>query len=555
MLSLADELKFFLKGNVFFDDETLTRFSRDTSLFEVRPEVVVAPRDVADLKHLIRFAREARERNSQQHISLTARSAGTDMTGGPLTESVVIDFMRHFIRIKDIGTLLNGDGYAVVEPGVFYRDFERETLKRGYFLPSYPASREICAVGGMVANNSGGEKTLKYGKTADYVMKLKVVLSDGGEYELRPLTQSELDMKMSLTTFEGEFYRKLYHVLDFHDAMIKSAKPAVSKNSAGYALWDVWNREKGIFDLTRLFVGSQGTLGMVTEITFRLVKAKPYSGLGVIFMRDLKDLGHLVADLLPLYPTSFEALDDHTFRLAMRFFTSFLEKLGAKNVFSLAWQFIPEFWLMFTSGVPKLVLLVEFEEETQQAVDEKLAALARVSEGYEVGVRYVHTREGAQKYWLMRRESFNLLRQKIKDKKTAPFIDDVIVRPEFLPEFLPRLYTILDKYSLLYTIAGHAGDGNFHVIPLMNLSDSAERKKIPACADEVYKLVLEYHGSITAEHNDGLIRSPYLKQMYGEKVYQLFEETKKIFDPLNIFNPGKKIGGSLEYTLSHIKKE
>jgi FAD/FMN-containing dehydrogenase len=154
----------------------------------------------------------------------------------------------------------------------------------------------------------------------------------------------------------------------------------------------------------------------------------------------------------------------------------------------------------------------------------------------------------------MRRESFNLLRHRIKGMKTAPFVDDVIVRPEHYPEFLPKLYEILSRYEFLYTVAGHIGDGNFHIIPLMKLENEEERKKIPAASEEIYNLVLKYGGSITAEHNDGLIRSPYLEKMYGRRVVELFRETKKIFDPLNIFNPGKKVDSSLKFALEHIKR-
>ena len=160
----------------------------------------------------------------------------------------------------------------------------------------------------------------------------------------------------------------------------------------------------------------------------------------------------------------------------------------------------------------------------------------------------------SKKYWLIRRESFNLLRQKIKDKHTAPFIDDFVINPEHLSEFLPKLNAILAKYpTLVYTIAGHMGDGNFHIIPLMNLHDENQKEIIPKLSEEVYHLVFEYHGSTTGEHNDGLVRSPYLKKMYGEQIYKLFEKTKEIFDPLNIFNPRKKVNSSLEYSMKHIR--
>jgi FAD/FMN-containing dehydrogenase len=159
-----------------------------------------------------------------------------------------------------------------------------------------------------------------------------------------------------------------------------------------------------------------------------------------------------------------------------------------------------------------------------------------------------------KKYWTIRRESFNLLRKHIKGKRTAPFIDDFIIKVEQLPEFLPKLNHILAKYNLNYTIAGHVGDANFHIIPLMDLRDIRSSEIIRNLSEEVYNLVLSYRGSITAEHNDGLIRSSYLKKMYGEKVYKLFEETKKIFDPQNIFNPGKKVNSDLNYAFKHLVK-
>ncbi len=167
----AEDIKKIVKGDVFSDDATRVKFSHDASLFEVRPELVVAPKDVEDIQNLVIYAADRKEKG--ENISLTARSGGTCMSGGPLSESIVLDFTRYFNRIKNISNFS-----AAVEPGVYYRDFEQDTLKPALLLPTFPASREICALGGMVANNSGGEKTPAYGKTEDYVYELKVVLSD-----------------------------------------------------------------------------------------------------------------------------------------------------------------------------------------------------------------------------------------------------------------------------------------------------------------------------------------------------------------------------------------
>ena len=157
-----------------------------------------------------------------------------------------------------------------------------------------------------------------------------------------------------------------------------------------------------------------------------------------------------------------------------------------------------------------------------------------------------------EKYWKIRRESFNLLRKHVKGKKTAPFIDDIIVDPHKMPEFLPKLQKILDDNKLIYTIAGHAGNGNFHIIPLMDLANPLSGDLILDVSKKVYELVAQYKGSITAEHNDGIIRTPFLSYMYSPEIIELFKAVKTIFDPLNIFNPGKKVGGSFDYIREHL---
>ncbi|OGG40736.1 hypothetical protein A2116_00360 [Candidatus Jorgensenbacteria bacterium GWA1_49_17] len=540
---IAGEIKKIIKGEVLFDEETLRKYSQDASLFEVKPEAVVFPRNTEDLKKLVSFVVKNKKKN--EALSLTPRAGGSDMSGGPLSESIVVDF-KHFSKVK------MGDGYAIAEPGVFYRDFEKETLKKKLILPTYPASRELCALGGMIANNAAGEKTLKYGKTIDYVEELKVVLSDGEEHVIKPLTEKELKKKIKEKNFEGRFYRDIFRLIEGNYDVIKKAKPNVSKNSAGFNLWEVWDEKT--FNLVKLFVGSQGTLGLITEAKLRLVPVGKYSGLLVIFMKDLKFLPEIVGKTLSLKPASFESFDDHTFGLALKFFTGFLKLMGAANIFSLALQFLPEFLHVLFHGMPKMILLAEFEEESQEEVNRKIEELERSLAPFELSTKTAPTAESSKKYWVMRRESFNLLRHRIRGLKTAPFVDDVVVRPEHYSKFLPKLYEILDRYELLYTVAGHIGDGNFHIIPLMNLADEKERRKIPEVSREVYDLVLKYKGSITAEHNDGLIRTPFLEKMYGKKVYGLFKETKKIFDPLNVFNPGKKVNANLNYALEHIKR-
>ncbi len=544
--NLKSRIKTFFRGDVATDEKTLEKFSRDASLFYVRPEIVVFPKNTEDIRRLVTFVAESK-RNGE-NISLTARSAGSDMSGGDLSTSIVVSMTKYLNHLKKIGK-----NFAVTEPGVYYRDFEKETLKRGLLLPTFPASREICTVGGMVANNSGGEKTPAYGKTENFVRQIKMVIRDGTECVFEPLSMQKLEKKKNLNNAEGDIYRRMFSLIDENYEAIKSAKPNVSKNSAGYYLWNVYDRDKGVFDLTRLITGSQGTLGVITEATLGLVKPKPYSRLLVIFLKEIKDVAKIANIVLRFKPECFESYDDNTFKVAMKFLPD-LAKQMKTGLLKIAWQFLPEFFMGITGGAPKLVLIAQFAGDTPQECDGAARTAQKSLDEFHIKTKVTKSEEEAEKYWTVRRESFNLLRKHMRGLRTAPFIDDFVVLPKYLPKFLPRLYKILDATHLLFTVAGHVGDGNFHIIPLMDLTDPKTPRIIKDISEKVYNLVLDFHGSITGEHNDGLIRSPYLKKMYGKKIYSLFEETKRIFDPDGIFNPGKKTGSSIKYAFDHLDK-
>ncbi len=552
-MSRLEEIKTKIQGEFKNDEATLEKYSHDASIFEIKPQAVICPKGTDDIKAIVKWVAEHKAKDPS--LSITARSAGTDMGGGAINDSLILDFTTHFnriIRIDSDGLQADMDhGSAVVEPGVFYRDFEKQTLAKGLILPCYTASKSLNTVGGMAANNSAGEKSLVYGQTKDYVEELDVVLSDGSICTFKELDNHQLEQKLKLPNFEGQIYRQIYDLVRNNYDLIKKSKPTTSKNSAGYLLWEVWDKVR--FNLAKLIVGSQGTLGLITRIKYRLVRPKPKSELLVMFLKDLAPLGDIVATVVKYKPESFESFDDHTFKLAMKFLPDMVKKMGG-SIFKLGWQFIPELWLTVTGGVPKLILIAEFTGDTEsEAYKPLFDAKKEVEEKFRVKTHVTKNAQEAEKYWVVRRESFNLLRQHVKGMHTAPFIDDIIVHPKELPQFLPRLNAIFAKYpKLIYTIAGHAGDANFHIIPLMDFKDPHNRSIIPILAKEVYDLVLEYHGSITAEHNDGLVRTPFLEQMYGAAMYGLFEQTKRIFDPLNIFNPRKKVGATIEYGMEHM---
>lgn len=537
-MNLAERLKARIRGDILTDDKTRKLYSRDTSVFTRTPEVVVFPKDTADVSELVKTVADAKKDGLPAAIA--ARSAGTDMSGGPLTDSVSAVFTKYLNKVHAVE-----DGYAIAEPGVYYRDFERETRKvHNQVLPSYPASRELCALGGIVNNNSGGERTLEYGKTDKYVEELEVVLSDGTVTSFKALTPSELAEKKKLDTLEGKIYRDMDQLLTDNAEIIRKAKPKVSKNSAGYSLWNVKDEAKGTFDLAQLVTGAQGTLALTTKMKLRLVREQGYRSMLVIFLSDFEHLPEIVRRVLPHNPESFESYDDHTFKLAIKLLPQLLSRLGFWQAIRLAFSFIPEVGMVMTGGIPKLVLMAEFSEDTHEMALGKARSAHESLKGLPLKSRVIEHERNAKKYWIVRREAFAILRERLPGLTAAPFIDDFAVLPDTYPDFLPKLFALLDAEGFLYAVTGHIGDGNFHIFPLLDFTKPESHRVILELAPKVFELVIEHGGTTTGEHNDGIIRTPYLPMQFGNEMVKLFEKTKGIFDPLDILNPGKKVHGT-----------
>lgn len=539
-------LRSAVRGKVLEDESSRAARSTDASIFRVVPAAVFIPEDATDLANAVRAVHLRAE--AGEKVSLTARAGGTCMSGGSLTESIQVDCAK----LNHIG--YSGGSTASAGPGTYYRELEARAAKAGYFFPSYPASKNICAIGGMVANNAGGEKNLGYGKTNRYVESIDAVLDDGSQATFRKLGEAELGEKLALQNREGEVYRGLHDLVMKHQATIRGARPKVTKNSSGYALWDVWNPEAKTFDVTQLVTGSQGTLCLITDVTLRLEKPKAHSELTVAFLESESHIAPLVKDILAFKPESLESFDHHTLRLAIRFVPVLARHLGV-GMLTLGLRFIPELLYAVRHGMPRLTILAELTSDDPAELASRTAGLRAMLTERGIAHKAAGRSGEANKYWAIRRESFSLLRERVKDRQTAPFIDDLIVAPEKLSEFMPQLEKLMEKYAHLmtYTIAGHVGDGNFHIIPLINLHDPEARRAMYQLQDEAIDLTLAFGGSTSGEHNDGLIRTRFVEQQFGPEVTRLFERTKDIFDPRGIFNPGKKVHGDWAYAQQHVK--
>lgn len=547
MQEIMGELRKVFKGEVKHDDQSKIDYSHDASIYELTPELILFPHDTRDISHLVTFVNK--HKHAYPTLSITPRSAGTDMSGGPLSNSIIIDMTKHFNEIRSASSKI-----LHTQPGVFMRDIDPVLLEHGAMLGCVPASRAINTIGGMVANNSAGEQSLRYGNTDKSVRELKVVLHDGNEYTFKPITKRELDSKMKQKDFEGDIYRQVFGLVEARYDQIKNARPHSHKNSMGYNLWSVWDRETGIFDMTQLFTGSQGTLGIITDIKIAAVPKAKHSGLLLTYVTNVKDLADIIPLVVSHKPATFEGFDDITFNLGIKYFSTFRKQLGLKEWLR------QQTWLLgsvakLKGHIPNILLMIEFDGEDYTEVNDKIIAMQKALHAKHKNIRTeIEGNEmDSAPFWSIRRAALSLLRNQVHGKYASAFMDDMAVDPRHVPEFFPRVRKIIRKYKLPATIQGHFGDGNFHIIPLMDISDPSEQIKLEPAMRELIEIVLEYKGTMAGEHNDGLVRGPWLPAMFGDDMYKIFKVTKEIFDPNFIFNPNKKTDASWDFSMEHIR--
>ena len=545
MDDIIPKLRKLIKGEISTDPIVRQEVSHDASVYELIPEAVVRPVNSDDIEKLVKFV--SKHKTAYPKLAITPRSAGTDMSGGSIGTSLILDMTTHFNEIESLkGTLLK------TQPGVYMRDIDPLLYDQNLHLGCVPASRAINTIGGMVGNNSGGERSLQYGNTERWVRELKVVFADGNEYTVKPLNQKQLQQKLKETTYEANLYRKVYELIEKNYDRIKNARPHVNKNSMGYNLWSVWDRDTGIFDMTRLITGSQGTLGVITDITIEAVPKAPHSGLLLAYLPSIKNLGDVIATVMHHEPATFEGFDNITFNLGLRYFNTFRKQLGTKEYLRQQ-AILLKSVAKFKGHIPSMFLMIEFDGQTKGEVLDKISILHDDLKSFKLHMEVEADEASSAPFWKIRRAALSLLKNQVHGRYASPFIDDMAVAPRYLPEFIPQLRKVIRKYKLPATIQGHFGDGNFHVIPLMDIAGSKDQAKLEPVMRELIPIVLKYGGTMAGEHNDGMVRGPWLPAMFGQDVYDIFKETKEIFDPQYIFNPHKKTDASWEYSMSHIR--
>jgi len=545
METLIGELQKQMKGEVRTDLPSRHAVSHDASIYELVPDVVIEPKDAQDIERIVNFVQTHKKHYPK--LSITPRSAGTDMSGGAIGNSILIEMTPHFNKIEALK-----NNILQVQPGAFMRDIDPVLLAKNLQIGSTPASRAWCTIGGIVANNAGGEQSLRYGNADRSVRELDVVLADGNTHTIKPLTKKQLDKKLAEKTYEADVYRRVYELIEKNYDTAHNARPHVNKNSMGYNIWSVWDRDTGIFDMTQLFTGSQGTLGVITDIKIEAVPKAPHSGLLLAYLPSIKNLGEIIDHVMHHNPATFEGFDDITFNLGIKYFKTFRKQLGTKEYLRQQIQ-LTKSVAQFKGHLPSILLMVEFDGNTHQEVLDKISKLHDDLKKYKIRMDIESDEKSSAPFWQIRRAALSLLRNQISGRYASPFIDDMTVQPKHLPKFLPEVRKVIRKYKLPATIQGHFGDGNFHIIPLMDIAGTKDQAKLEPVMRELIPIVLKYGGTMAGEHNDGMVRGSWLPAVFGQDVYNLFKEVKEIFDPEYIFNPHKKTDASWEFSMSHVR--
>lgn len=538
MSKIAHYLQEHLSGEVIFTPEARKYFSTDGGVFELMPSIIVYPRNENDVRKATRFSWQLAERG--RTLPITARGRGSDQAGAAIGSGIILVFPSHMNKIVEFD---GKSGDVIVEPGLVYSKLQQTLHTHGRFLPPYPSSIEFSTLGGAVANNASGEKTIKYGNTRNYVKSLRVVLANGEVIETRRLSKRELNKKMGLSTFEGEIYRALDTLIEESAEAISTIDKDVTKNSAGYAIDNV-KQKNGSFDLTPLVVGSQGTLGVVTEAILSTEPYNPKTTLIVANFADVASASEAVLQMrkMPDIPSAIEVVDDNLLNFIDEHNPTYLKGIVDKPF-------------------PKLIMLIELDNQsdrTQAKMSKKIQKILKKQGAEFVVERDEHAKE---ELWKIRHSAASVITQTEGNAKALPIVEDGIVPVDKFSEYLAGVYDIFEKNNLKIAIWGHAGNANLHMQPFLDLSQVGDRQKVFKIIDEYYSLVISLGGSTSGEHNDGRLRAPYLKQLYGEEVYEVFNKIKIIFDPHNILNPGVKMNVTIddikpllrnEYSMDHL---
>ncbi|MCL4357695.1 FAD-binding oxidoreductase [Patescibacteria group bacterium] len=538
MNKVAQYLQEHVAGEVMTGTDARDYFSTDNSIFNLIPSVIVYPKTENDIRKVARFSWQLAERG--RIIPITARGNGTDLTGAAIGNGVLLVYPAHLNQVQYFDPK---SAEVTVEAGINFGKLQQLLVSYDCFIPPAPTSLEYSTVGGAVANNASSRYSFKYGDMRKYVKGLRVILANGEVIETERLNKRELNRKLGLATFEGEIYRALDALLEENHEIIDRTRLNVSKNTAGYDLYDIKERD-GSFDLTPLIVGSQGTLGLISEVTLATEPYSNHTTLVTAYIDNVNDLQAVVTELAESEerPSAMELVDDNLLQLVSEENPNYLREVIA-------------------TPFPKLVLLVEFNIANEHKQHKGVKRAAKILGKYTEAV-FIEEDPAKQKLIWKLRDAAALYSSHNQNRiNPLPLIDDGVVPIDKLANFLTAIYDQFSREHLPVAVWGHIGDANLHIQPQLNLGQVGDRQKAFRMLEEYTETVKNLGGSTTGRYNEGRLRGPYLPKLFPDDVLQLFIKTKQIFDPHGILNPGVKINVSVddikpmlrhEYSLRHV---
>jgi len=529
MNKVAHYLQEHLVGEVFSDKNSLDYFSRDKSIFKINPAFIVFPQNESDVRKTARFAWQLADRG--RPISITARGFGNDESGAAIGKGIVLVFPTHMNNITgmDIKT-----GEVFTQPGASIDSMKQAINLQGRFLPPLPHS-EHSTIGGALGNNTSSESSFKYGAIKYFVNGLRVVLSNGDVIETKRLSKKQLSRKMGAGGFEAKIYRDIDKLIEENQQLIHTLARGVSKNSAGYDIASI-KADDGSFDLSPLFVGSEGTLGIITEASLTTLPKMEQSTLFVAHINSFSEAQDIALEIA-LYeerPKSMEVVDGN---LLKHLVDNFPHQLNG----------------IIDPPFPKLTMLLELDD--QERLRKKLKK--RIKKVFSKRrIEYIFTSEPSEveKFKKIMHAPATFIHTNVEHAKPLPIINDGIVPLEKINDYMNMAYELFAQNNLGAYIWGHFGDGHLQMRPILDLSEVADRQKIFRIMDYYYNTIIEMGGSISGSGGDGRLRAPYLQTMYKD-AYHLFEKIKQILDPKNILNTGVKLNVDANDTKSHLRKE
>jgi FAD/FMN-containing dehydrogenase len=518
---IAHYLQGHIAGEVTSNPDARRYFAHDASILEIVPTAIVYPRNENDVRKSIRFAWQLAGRGRK--LPITPRGMGSGTSGSAIGSGIVLVFPAHMNKVVSLDTKKRT---MSAQPGANFGALLQMLQTHGLFLPPYPASKDYATIGGAVANNAIGEKSVKYGAMADFVQSLRVVLSNGELIETGPLSQKELSHKMGLQTLEGEIYRLIDALLEENAHLLPVGRERLKArfSSIGYNIFDV--KKNGQFDLTPLFTGSLGTLGVITEVTFRVAPHHPRTTQMLVSLEELEDLGDILPSLLDLKPSMADMLS----RAAV-------QQILELNPNQLSDLSMPHEAFMH--------LFIEFDDSKEADRKKKVKHLQKIVDG--LGA-WSEVYEDLQSQERLRKLSGSvaILLQPQGPAVATPIAEDISVPVDKLADFLKKIQLVYREVGLPPALWGQAGIGVVRMWPALDLGQTGDRQKLFKIQGSLYAAAVRHGGSISASAGDGRVRAPYSPMVYGPEVHALMLSVKKIFDPRGILNPGVKTASTEE---------